>query len=446
MSHGVDKRSAIVMRNADGTPMSRDEVIIKRRGAFKWLPPFCSNDLVHGSWWFVAGSFLTVIFSIIPLITKYIGFVSTDDTLPAVDHDATWAMLIVSGIFFTIGSYGFVRAFEEPPKRALFYYNRHFQTDELLGAWCFLFGTLPAVPYCVVFFSITPGLFYFVATIGSSVFVIGSILFVVSCYPNDKKQENYLLPLCLRAFGAQMWIVKHLANDWLAGTWFFLWANGLLTFISFIMLFIALGLSNAKQVFVWMSGSISSFAFLVGSFYFTAGSYPHANQFYYSIGRGKSSAPTGATAEEDIEIDEEKPSKQDVGLGLLPSFSKNRPIKLYNRDPATQTTGNDSDVVNPFHANLSSVSSISNSGSFNTSQPMMFAVKPVSMELRGADTLNPMFAPVASSAINPVIINPSLQTPVNPTVFTPPHMKRKSSVKKSPDFEEDNRDDDDDEV
>ncbi len=28
----------------------KKEIIRKRRGAFKWLPVLCSNDLVHGSW------------------------------------------------------------------------------------------------------------------------------------------------------------------------------------------------------------------------------------------------------------------------------------------------------------------------------------------------------------------------------------------------------------
>jgi hypothetical protein len=29
---------------------ARHEVIRERRGAFRWLPALCSNDLVHGSW------------------------------------------------------------------------------------------------------------------------------------------------------------------------------------------------------------------------------------------------------------------------------------------------------------------------------------------------------------------------------------------------------------
>lgn len=48
-THGMAANS-IVMRRPDGTPMTRKEVIKKRRGAFKWLPVLCSNDLVHGSW------------------------------------------------------------------------------------------------------------------------------------------------------------------------------------------------------------------------------------------------------------------------------------------------------------------------------------------------------------------------------------------------------------
>jgi hypothetical protein len=52
------------------------------------------------------------------------------------------------------------RAFEEPPRRALLYWNKHFRTDELLGAWLFLFGTVPAVPYALVYFIIDPSFTY----------------------------------------------------------------------------------------------------------------------------------------------------------------------------------------------------------------------------------------------------------------------------------------------
>jgi hypothetical protein len=85
-----------------------------------------------------------------------------------------------------------------------------------------------------------------------------------------------------------MWALKHLANDWLAGTWFLFWANACFTFGAFVLLLgsFALG-SNPEQIFLWLSSFASSGLFLIGSAYFVAGSYPHAQQFYYASGRGQ---------------------------------------------------------------------------------------------------------------------------------------------------------------
>ena len=184
--HGHGNGKGMIMRRPDGTPMTRQEVIIQRRGAFKWLPVLCSNDLVHGSWWFTWGSLITTFFSIYPLVQKYeMHRPQEDDLLPASDFDITWCMLIISGIFFTLGSLAFVRAFEEPPKRALFWYNRHFQSDELLGAWLFMFGCVPFVPYMLVFFMIDPSAFYFFGLCGAIICILGCYLFVAACYPSD---------------------------------------------------------------------------------------------------------------------------------------------------------------------------------------------------------------------------------------------------------------------
>jgi len=283
MTHSTNPTS-FVMKRPDGTPMSRKEVIIERRGAFKWLPVLCSNDLVHGSWWFVWGSLLAAFTAVVPLIQQYLTFYHQhDDALPRIDFELTWALLIVSGIFYTLGSYAFVRAFEEPPQQPLFYYFKHLQTDELLGAWLFLLGTAPAIPYSLVYFSINPSFTYFAMLIAAIVFTLGCVLFVLACYPNERKSENYLLPSCLYLCGAQMWIVKHLANDWLAGTWFFLWASGAATLGCFYILVLALAAgAGQEQLFVWITAFTDSLIFLIGSFYFVAGSYPHASQFYYT--------------------------------------------------------------------------------------------------------------------------------------------------------------------
>ena len=121
--------------------------------------------------------------------------VETDDLLPRSDFDTQWALLIVSGVFFTYGSYAFVHAFEEPPKEPFFKQFKHFQTDELLGAWLFLFGTIPAVPYMLILFINAPSAFAFMGLLAAIVFVVGSILFVKSCYPSDK--VSHVAYLCM---------------------------------------------------------------------------------------------------------------------------------------------------------------------------------------------------------------------------------------------------------
>lgn len=241
--------------------------------------------------WFAIGSFISMIIAIVPLAQRYItSYNQTDDALPRIDHDITWALLIICGFFYTVGkcclgcpisfvnerdvsgSYAFVRAFEEPPKLPLLHQYKHFQTDELLGAWLFLFGTIPAVPYSLVYFSLYPGVTYMALLVMALVCVLGCVLFVIACYPSDRKAENFLLPYCIAVFGSRMWIIKHLANDWLAGTWFFLWASGVFTFASFILMITAFAKSaGPQQNFVWISGFLDSLTFLIGSLYFVAG-------------------------------------------------------------------------------------------------------------------------------------------------------------------------------
>ena len=339
MTHGGGG-DQFVLRRPDGTPMTKKEVIVMRRGAFKWLPVLCSNDLVHGSWWMVWGSFGAALFALVPLIQKYLSFYSQhDDVLPAVDFEVTWMLLIFSGIFYGIGSLAFVRAFEEPPKRALFWFIRHFQTDELLGAWLFLFGTLPAIPYTLVFFVIHPSVIYLASLASAIVFVLGCMAFVVACYPTPGKERgpprNYILPLYTRWFGFSIWAIRHLANDWLAGTWFFLWANLFLTIGSFLALFVALYEGIPEQIFIWLSSATNSFLFLIGSLYFVSGSYPHAQQFYYMTNRGTASSETAPTYRQVDTIDPE------TGLAMV-----KREIQLTETGHEIRA---DSAVVSPFH-------------------------------------------------------------------------------------------------
>jgi hypothetical protein len=213
---------ALLEDNEDGEEqapqLSKKQHIINRRGAFKWLPGqftslLCPHSSAHSSlllngccpWilvrfmtfplphlisllrWFVWGSLVAMLMAVLPLIQVDVNiFQATDDTLPVMDFYSTWALLIVSGFFFTVGSYAFVRAFEEPPKPPLFTW-KHFETDELLGAWLFFLGATPAVPYTAIYFILDPSeLLYLGALAAAVVFVLASLLFVFACYPSDK--------------------------------------------------------------------------------------------------------------------------------------------------------------------------------------------------------------------------------------------------------------------
>ena len=142
---------------------------------------------MHYCRWFFWGAIISAVFALVPLIQQYETFYHQhDDLLPAADFKEAWGLLIASGVLFGLGSLAFVRAFDEPPQRALFYYFKHLQSDELLGAWLFLLGTAPAVPYSFVFFSVNPSITYMGMILVSFMFLFGCVLFVLGCYPNEK--------------------------------------------------------------------------------------------------------------------------------------------------------------------------------------------------------------------------------------------------------------------
>jgi len=70
---------------------------IERRGAFKWLPVYFTNDLVHGSWWFVFGSLYTTVISLVILLNSYYPHSllgeETDIVLPINMYRFTWMLL-----------------------------------------------------------------------------------------------------------------------------------------------------------------------------------------------------------------------------------------------------------------------------------------------------------------------------------------------------------------
>ena len=85
---------------------SKLERVVTRRGAFEWLPVIGSNDLIHGSWWFVLGSVGVVGTTLVVIYNKYYLVLSDDDsTLTKSGFVVTWLLLCVSGIFSTLGTH-----------------------------------------------------------------------------------------------------------------------------------------------------------------------------------------------------------------------------------------------------------------------------------------------------------------------------------------------------
>ena len=298
MSH-VEVGGSSVMRRAVAKAMdkydtrSRNQQIVARRGAFKFLPVYFANDLVHGSWWFVIGSIFVVISSSIVLANGFDsgGFLGDDSTgLSDFHYRATWFLILVSGVMFTLGSLAFVRAMYDPPIPPWFPEWYHLQNDELVASWLFLLGVVPLLPYCFIFLveanTNATRLLYLVGVFFSALLLIGAYLFVRSCYPTLPGQRpRCSLPaglwvttakcclapcLCIREKNAEF----HLANDWLAGCWLLLWITVALTMACGGLTIDAASRHDSLLLFIYITSFFENIMFVLGCAYFVSGSYP----------------------------------------------------------------------------------------------------------------------------------------------------------------------------
>jgi hypothetical protein len=226
----------------------------------------------------VWGSAVSIVVPIPLLVDCFYRFfiVPPDTDLKAFDEAATWILLIISSLFFTIGSWVFIRAFEEPPPKPFFSTFKHLSTDELLGAWLYLLAMVPSIPYSIVFLIYNyHRLTYWACFFASILFVLGCAFFVYSCYPSNhhllEHETHIILPRVKMLVGERHWILTHVQTDWLAACWFFLFANACLTLGSYLFIFSE---QNDRQMYVWTATCLDSFLFLIGSIYFVAGSYP----------------------------------------------------------------------------------------------------------------------------------------------------------------------------
>jgi hypothetical protein len=104
--------------------------------------------------WLLIGSLFITAVTIITLINDYVTIFSNDDSILTDNQYRTaWGLMVISSLFYTIGSFAFLRAVHNPPMKPLFRWY-HFSTDELFASWMFVLGTIPAVPYSLIFLSV----------------------------------------------------------------------------------------------------------------------------------------------------------------------------------------------------------------------------------------------------------------------------------------------------
>lgn len=131
------------------------------------------------------------------------------------------------------------------------------QSDELLASWLFFGACVPFVPYCLCYLSNAAyqrNLTYLAALAMSVLACLGSLLFVRACYPSDtSKHTDLLYPatkyLCCCI--SEPWRRHHFMNDWLGGSWLFLWSCELGTFVCFILFFVAVAEGNSLRQFIF---------------------------------------------------------------------------------------------------------------------------------------------------------------------------------------------------
>lgn len=187
---------------------------------------------------------------------------------------------------FTVGSLFFVRCFLEPRVESFFHgfggcWEEHFESDELIAAWFFFFGSIPAIPIAIIYLISDP---YAVENWGtfalSIMLVIGTYLFVLACYPTYKHNKDHQVCTVLMkwCFGKDANIIYHSQNNWLCGCWIFYWSSLISAIAAGIIFVMKLYARNYYEMYVFSITFLDCLIFTIGSAYFVSGSYPMNNK------------------------------------------------------------------------------------------------------------------------------------------------------------------------
>lgn len=283
---------------ANSMSLSRKDLILARRVVFRWLPVHNSNDLVIGSWYFVYGSIIFTLISIVPLFNVNSPFwpKASFGSVSNAELIVLSLFFIFSGVFFAIGSLAFVRALRDYEDKVapLFGNWKHLSTDELLGAWLYLLAMCPYPPYVAVYIYNTPSdPTLWIGLAAALFFVYAMYLFVKACYPTYRSSHSGATPdniatafgssscACLPRTlvcicGSETSLVVHVQNDWLIGCWVFYFGSLLFTLALLLRSIQAIRLNQSALIVYYVVDTFDFLLFTVGCAYFCAGSYPAA--------------------------------------------------------------------------------------------------------------------------------------------------------------------------
>lgn len=114
---------------------------------------------------------------------------SNDDVLPNSHFDILYILQLLVGLLFGIGSLAFVRAMALPRMQPMFRWY-HVSTDSLFGSWCYLWGTVPTVPYSLISLAGYHSSIYLLYLIASIIAVLFAAAFVYVNYPGAHDVGN----------------------------------------------------------------------------------------------------------------------------------------------------------------------------------------------------------------------------------------------------------------
>jgi hypothetical protein len=262
----------------------RKQRILGKRGAFSWLPVYFQSDLELGAWWFTAASFLTILIPMFPLISLWQGFwpdaekANGNKLLPNTAHATAFAFLMLAGVFYTTGSWLFVRAFQDPVPPPLFDWHPLItSSDELLGVWLFLLGTLPSVPVMLIYVIYNPYSAEFILAYIICLFANAVLCVVVySCLPdnvfrNGGTRINILSPCFQNFFSKNSPIQVHIQNDWLLSIWMMLIFCVMSVIMCIGQLIHYCSLHYKRGIYDYSAALVDCVMFMIGTMYFIAG-------------------------------------------------------------------------------------------------------------------------------------------------------------------------------